>query len=466
MSFAKVARFICLISFAAMITSLGPAPAIADGGMTVVELEGVEIAVTATEQRALLWLRDGTWELFIEPRFQRGQGAAAWIVPFPVKPTVMAANPDFLEHLDLITSPIFLDICVEPMCWCGCPGHADVAGAGASGTLKGGDSAVQVWERGTVGALEYLVLSTTDGDSLPDWLDAQGYALTTEMAAALLDFEAEDSYFFVARISEDADPASALAPVRFILDGLDAPLYPLRLTRTVVPEGETLRVTLWTAYSWDDRYWTPASHPWSKPDELLEEEAAEGFFGPADYEETLEQYFEESENDGLACVYNQHMGNLPILMGGEAYPLADLPHYYGDELYLDPTELGVEVPDEWSDEVLEIIEDRLLLTRWEARLDSEALEKDLVFETKGETGENHIRSWGGVYVAHWEYCFECDPCDCSGGDLGGTGGDSGGTGKAAGCASTGAPHVSPWGLLLLLGLLAMLVLVRLRHSAG
>ena len=36
--------------------------------------------VRATAQRALLWLRQGTWELHIQPVFEREAGAAAWVL--------------------------------------------------------------------------------------------------------------------------------------------------------------------------------------------------------------------------------------------------------------------------------------------------------------------------------------------------------------------------------------------------
>ncbi len=452
MSFARFAHILSLVALFAVLTTLTPVPAAADGGMTVTHFEGAEVAVQATEQRALLWLRDGTWELYIEPRFQRGPGAAAWIVPFTVKPTVEAAAPELLEQLDLITSPIFLDLCVEPKCWCGCPGAPDTTEGGSDGILKGGTSTVTVWEQGVVGALEYLVLSTMDGDSLPEWLDAQGYALSTGMAAALLDLEAEDSYFFVARISADADPARALAPVRFVLKGLDAPAYPLRLTRSVVPEGETLGVTLWLAAPHETGDWVPVSRPWLWPRALFEG-AKDGNFGPEWVEGAQDSYFVRTLGRGLACTFHDQVRNPPA-MGGQAYPYANQDLWNGESgTTIDWGAAGITLPETWSDEVLEMNEDQVTLTRWEARFSAGALEEDLAFETGSEPPTNLIETWRAVFIGHWDYCFECDPCDCPG-----EGGD--------GCAAGGDAPAVAWGLVLLLGLVGGSVWRRRPHRSS
>ena len=56
---------ICI--FLAML--LGPAAAMADGMAFTVT--GVSMDVRATEQRAVMWLRDGNWEIHIQPVFPR-----------------------------------------------------------------------------------------------------------------------------------------------------------------------------------------------------------------------------------------------------------------------------------------------------------------------------------------------------------------------------------------------------------
>ena len=87
--------------FVLLATFWFPAAALADGmAFTVV---GANLDVRATEQRAVMWLRGGEWEIHIQPVFPRDAGGAAWVVPFSVQPTVEPGNADFFDQLELIT---------------------------------------------------------------------------------------------------------------------------------------------------------------------------------------------------------------------------------------------------------------------------------------------------------------------------------------------------------------------------
>jgi len=66
----------------------------------------VRLEVRATEQRAILWLRGEYWELHIQPVFPRDAGAAAWVVPFEVQPTVFESSADFFDQLERLRQVI------------------------------------------------------------------------------------------------------------------------------------------------------------------------------------------------------------------------------------------------------------------------------------------------------------------------------------------------------------------------
>jgi hypothetical protein len=90
------------------------APGISRGdGYIVPRKEAADMEVRATAQRALLWLRDGTWEVHIQPVFAREAGRAAWVVPFTTRPTIREGNAALLEQLEIITSPVFIASCTQ-----------------------------------------------------------------------------------------------------------------------------------------------------------------------------------------------------------------------------------------------------------------------------------------------------------------------------------------------------------------
>ncbi len=185
-------------------------------GMPFPKIGASNLEVRATAQRAVIWLRDGTWEVHIQPVFDREAGGAAWVVPWPVQPTIHESNADLFDHLELLTSPAFIEFCTPQDEGGGACGAADM-GSNGGGETKSSEGSVIIWERGTVGQLDYVVLSAGDGDDLVGWLETNDYVVSAEAADAIVEFETEDQFFFVATLSQDADPALPHTPVRFVL---------------------------------------------------------------------------------------------------------------------------------------------------------------------------------------------------------------------------------------------------------
>lgn len=359
-----------------MVTFWFPVAAKADGmAFTVV---GAEMDVRATEQRAVMWLRDGDWEIHIQPVFPRDAGGAAWVVPFPVQPTVEQGSADFFDQLELITSPVFAKVCSEGdgglFCF-GCMGDGERGGLGdgdTSGTLR-----VIVWEQGKVGDLDYVILSAFGGDNLVEWLNVQGYQLPAGAQAVIADYETEGVYFFVARLAADADPQKPLAPVRFVLPGMDPPAYPMRLTALGVPPGQKLDLTLWVAFP-EGMAFLPDSFPMGGFDAV-----------PTDieeFDEALDKAFAENPSGVLVPLYGGVVRWSEVLHG----MFCDSPACISFE------DLGIDKPT-WSEEVIEINNNMLWLYRFQARLTAASMDTDLAF-ARSEEG---FQAWvSNIYVEY------------------------------------------------------------------
>ena len=128
MNHVRVAGLSLFAGWIALGIGLAPSQASADG-MVMPEVTGGSSEVIATEQRAVLWQRDGIWEIHIQPVFDRQAGGAAWVVPFPVMPQVLDGNGDLMDQLELLTAPIFVSYCCEPSCYCPSDNEYGLGGA-------------------------------------------------------------------------------------------------------------------------------------------------------------------------------------------------------------------------------------------------------------------------------------------------------------------------------------------------
>ncbi len=337
-------------------------------GMPFPKKTASSLEVRATAQRALVWLRLGSWEVHIQPVFAREPGRAAWVVPFPVRPTIEPSSVELFHQLELITAPVFFEYCIP---W---DEKEEGCGAGTAGdSQKGGEkssagSQVAVWETGQVGQLDYSVLSATQGDDLVGWLDQEGYAVSSAAASAIADYETEDQYFFVASVSEDADPSKPIDPVRFVLDATHA-MYPLRLTGQVVTAEEPLDLTLWVAFpDTDDQGYAPASHPF----ELFDANPTDG----AAYQAALDAAFADNPSDTLQLLFGRSNLEHDIFSRSRCYH----DPYYWTPMCAGYEELGVEAPPAWCEALQEMADRGVYLYRYQGRLDAPAMALDLMLE--------------------------------------------------------------------------------------
>lgn len=355
-----------------------PANVFADGVSFTEEIEGANLEVKATTQRAVLWQRHDVWEMHIMPVFERYKAKAAWVVPFPVKPTIEESSTDFFNQLELLTSPMFIDACVR-VTRSGCDSAPSDYNSAAN--AEGASAHVEIWEQGTVGDLDYVVISAEEQSYIVEWLRENKYYVTALAEASLKKVEAEGTYFFAARLSEEADPSKPLMPVRFVLPDLETPMYPLVLTGLGVPRGASLELSLWVVTPEEDKV-IPDSHSY----DYLEESPA-----------NIDEY-----NDALRDFYRSHdRGTLVLLYSNRLqYDSRINKQVCLNRLCVDFAELGIDVPETWCPEITEISEGGYSLSRYQGRLGPLSLSRDLTFKPRGEE-----------FVATVLNTYENDVCD-------------------------------------------------------
>lgn len=404
-----------------------PSAGWADG--FVFRTTGVATDSLATAQRALVWHRSGVWEVHIQPEFDRAEGGAAWVVPFPVRPTVVPGSAELLDQLEYMTAPLFVERCRVPCC----PG--EMCDGGLPEQWGEGDVSVTVWESGTVGDLDYVVLSAAAGESLVGWLSAQGYALPAGADLLLAALDTEGLFFFASRLSAGVDPDRPLVPVRFILPDLDRPHYPLRLTALGAPSGQALDLTVWLVYTPgpEEEGYLPSSHPYGVLDE-------EGILEVEQFRAGLDAFFAGHEDGTFLLLYGRRFPGSPHRELCNSYGFCD-PYYDPDA-------------PEWVPEIWEMAGGRQMMQRWHARLGGAAMAEDLDFAPAAAVD---IPQPDNVYVDFTGDCFTCSVEDQDVGtddadDSGDAGADAADPDEPdAGCACGVAASPSP-GWVGLLGL--------------
>jgi len=264
---------------------------------------------------------------------------------------------------------VFIETCWESHDF-GC--FMSKAGDSSLGEASQASAWVQVWERGEVGDLDYAVLTTTGGDDLVAWMDAEGFDVPAAAAPLISTFETEGVFFFVARLAAGADPDLPLTPVRFVLEGMDVPTYPLRLTGLGAPAGEELELTLWMIFpsaTSDDPGWVPQSHRYGElPDR------------PEDIDE-----FDDMRDAFHASATGPDLLVRTTLTDDEIWYMMDSGSFCAEPWFTDTCvpfeELGLEPPDPWSDEMALLGDTPGYVMRYEGFLDAGQLSSDLTFRT-------------------------------------------------------------------------------------
>lgn len=238
--------------------------AMADGiVLPEVDVSGESEAAVPTAQKALLWKRADGLELWIDSKFLWKDRGASWVVPLPVNPEIKSADSTILENLTKITTPIFITVTEQ------CQGSGGYGGYGTDASMQGNDSQVDsssdqvmVWQSGSLGALDYVVLSAKQGNSIVKWLKEHKYQVNDTLKQGLASAEAAGKFFFVARLSGPPKDDAGMGAVRFVFPATTPPFYPLQLTSMQIPKNGMLNLLLFVL--WPMPY-IPVPQPVIKP---------------------------------------------------------------------------------------------------------------------------------------------------------------------------------------------------------
>lgn len=215
--------------------------------------------MTIGPQRALIWQRFDALELIIEPVFDWEPGTpGAWVIPLPALPQeIKAGDPVFLKDLDRATAPRFEEACIDTSCCC-YPEPCDLAAPETK--LLREELGVIVWASGSVGALDYVVLSSAEGYRLAQWLQDNDFEIPNELLSVITDLETAGVYWFVAKVSHEPD--RSLMPVSFTFAPVVKPFYPVGLTLNALAQDQHLEVRLFALTETGEPL-LPTSHPWT-----------------------------------------------------------------------------------------------------------------------------------------------------------------------------------------------------------
>lgn len=206
-------RFIFFI-FAAL-SVFGENGALADGCYFPPTTHGDQVPVDMDAQMAIIVIHEtgGSWDLYLRTSYSGDPASFGWVVPFSARPYVdpEPASEAFFKDMDDLTAIYFFyENCIEECqpTYCG-PGGAAMDGGG-----NGVDSGkVTVWQAGKIGILEYVVLSSSDGEDLVAWLEDNDFVISSQAAPIIETLAEEGSFFFAAKIDTTLEEVRNIAPI-------------------------------------------------------------------------------------------------------------------------------------------------------------------------------------------------------------------------------------------------------------
>lgn len=157
----------------------------------------------------------------------------AWVVPVPAVPTLSVGSDQLFTLLDQNTQPsfrvTFTNTCPQPLslgCGCGAPRALSIAG-GAN--ADAGSSEVTVISQQPVGPFETTVLSTTNPRAMQEWLQKNGFDVSSNTDQLVAPYVAKGDYFIALRL-QSGKTAGDLQPIVIKYKSTEGPCVPIQLT--------------------------------------------------------------------------------------------------------------------------------------------------------------------------------------------------------------------------------------------
>jgi hypothetical protein len=197
---------------------------LADGGFFFEE--GVASDLAQTRQEVLIAFYDGDQDglprttYVLRSRYAGEPDAFAWVIPVPATPTDIVAHETgaLFDSLNESTRPRFMVQFFPSVEWgtrlsCGC--LAEDLGQGPRET-----GLVVEEARGTAGIFEWVALTSTGGQALLDWLNANRFAVPLQAAEILDRYIQQNMHFLAVRVNEpqtfnEGDGTIEIPPLQF-----------------------------------------------------------------------------------------------------------------------------------------------------------------------------------------------------------------------------------------------------------
>lgn len=274
-----------------------PVTARADG-MYIPQPSALSLEMTA--QRGVLLVGPDGLEIILQSGYLGAAEDFGWIVPLPSRPVVEEGSAELLDEIDRLTAPQFFN----SRCFVPCPSPGGDADVDAGPDIDRPDDSVIEWEQGTVGELEYSIVSGTDGGALVSWLEDNGFVTVPGLEAMLSTYAAEEAFFFAARVMPGAELAGGVTPVRLALGPVVEPRFPMRIT--ALSPVETVRVVLWVFASAPH---VPRNYQY---------DVVEGRDYSVDsYLDELDRLFEARDHGGFVAQFSGRLDDWRLEMRGE-----------------------------------------------------------------------------------------------------------------------------------------------------
>ncbi len=254
----------------------------------------VGTSIEEVAQRALVVVNDDSLDYLLQIAVEGDASELGWLVPTPAVPSdPVLVDVDFFDRLDHTTAPFLV----------GCEGGGGCAASDL--TLRGqADNGVEVWSEGRIGALEFAVVSASDGSDLTAWLQARSFTLNSAVQSSVDDYVARGWAFVALRVAGDAlvGEQPSLGPILIHVPYTGTPVFPLGMT--ALSTSERVGMLIFVAAAQPMK---PANYPLVKIDG--DELEADGE-GGSNYAELLRRAI-DAEGKGFMV---QYVGDQPGMM--------------------------------------------------------------------------------------------------------------------------------------------------------
>jgi hypothetical protein len=201
-----------------------------------------------TDHRMIFRISPQQTTLYDEIEYQGNPQSFAWVLPIKGPVTVGLSADVVFAALDSATQTTIAAPNLPACPSCNCGFAAGSAGSSSGSGSSSGGGGVTVISQQVVGPYDSVQLSSTDPNALTAWLQANGFAIPTDVAPILAAYVTE-GFDFLALKLQPGQGVAAMRPVRVTSSGASLSL-PLRMVSAGT--GATVGITLWVIA--DGRY--------------------------------------------------------------------------------------------------------------------------------------------------------------------------------------------------------------------